>query len=49
MAFYKVTYNEKHDFATVHNYGCTFRCPIYSYKLVSGPDGTPGLVYPRPE
>ncbi|MCL2712369.1 MAG: radical SAM protein [Methanomassiliicoccaceae archaeon] len=49
MAFYKVTYNAKHDFATVHNYGCTFRCPICSYKLVSGANGTPGLVSPRPE
>ncbi|MCL1984563.1 MAG: radical SAM protein [Methanomassiliicoccaceae archaeon] len=49
MAFYKVTYNHKHRFATVHNYGCTFRCPICSYKLVSGPNGTPGLAYPRPE
>jgi len=49
MAFYRVTYNRKHDFATVHNYGCTFRCPICSYKLRSGPNGTPGLAYPRPE
>ena len=49
MAFYKITYNRKHDFATVHNYGCTFRCPICSYKLRSGPTGTPGLAYPRPE
>ena len=49
MAFYKVTYNKKHDFATVHNYGCTFRCPICSYKLMSGPEGIPGLAYPRPE
>ena len=49
MAFYKVTYNKKHDFATVHNHGCTFRCPICSYKLVSGPQGTPGMAFPRPE
>jgi pyruvate formate lyase activating enzyme len=49
MAFYKVTYNSKHRFATVHNYGCTFRCPICSYKLVSGAAGTPGLAFPRPE
>jgi len=49
MAFYRITYNRKHDFATVHNYGCTFRCPICSYKLKSGPHGTPGLAYPRPE
>ncbi|MDR0791051.1 MAG: radical SAM protein, partial [Methanomassiliicoccaceae archaeon] len=49
MAFYKVTYNSKHDFATVHNHGCTFRCPICSYRLVSGADGIPGQAYPRPE
>jgi len=49
MAFYKITYNSKHDFATVHNYGCTFRCPICSYKIMSGAGGTPGLIYPRPE
>jgi pyruvate-formate lyase-activating enzyme len=49
MTFYKVTYNRKHDFATVHNYGCTFRCPICSYKLMSGPDGVPGLAHPGPE
>jgi pyruvate formate lyase activating enzyme len=49
MAFYRITYNRKHDFATVHNYGCTFRCPICSYKLKSGANGTPGLAYPRPE
>jgi len=49
MAFYKVTYNEKHGFATVHNYGCTFKCPICSYRLVSGADGIPGFAFPRPE
>jgi pyruvate formate lyase activating enzyme len=49
MAFYKVTYNKKHRFATVHNYGCTFRCPICSYRLASGADGVPGCVYPKPE
>ena len=49
MAFYKITYNRKHDFATVHNYGCTFKCPICSYKLRSGAEGTPGLAYPRPD
>lgn len=49
MAFYSVSYNEKHDFATVYNYGCTFKCPICSYKLRSGPDGRPGLAYPRPK
>ncbi|MBN1614723.1 MAG: radical SAM protein [Deltaproteobacteria bacterium] len=49
MAFYKVTYNEKYRFATVHNYGCTFRCPICSYKLKSGEHGKPGHAYPPPE
>lgn len=49
MAFYKLTYNEQHRFATVHNYGCTFRCPTCSYKLRSGPTGKPGLAYPGPE
>ncbi len=48
MAFYKVTYNERYGFATVHNYGCTFKCPICSYKLRSGPDGKPGFAYPKP-
>lgn len=49
MAFHRITYNKTHDFATVHNYGCTFRCPICSYKLRSGANGTPGLAFPRPE
>ncbi len=49
MAFYKVTYNERYSFATVHNYGCTFRCPTCSYKLRSGSTGKPGLAYPGPE
>ncbi len=49
MPFYKVTHNAKHRFATVHNYGCTFRCRVCSYKLRSGAEGQPGLAYPRPE
>ncbi|HOQ62010.1 MAG TPA: radical SAM protein, partial [Vicinamibacterales bacterium] len=49
MPFHKVTYNEKRRFATVHNYGCTFRCPICSYKLRSGADGVPGRSHPRPD
>ena len=49
MAFYKITYNEKYRFATLHNFGCTFRCPVCSYKLRSGADGTPGQSYPRPD
>jgi pyruvate formate lyase activating enzyme len=49
MAFYKITCNEKYCFATVHNYGCTFRCPTCSYKLHSGPSGKPGLSFPAPK
>ncbi len=49
MAFHKITYNEKYRFATLHNYGCTFRCPTCSYKLRSGPDGMPGHVHPKPQ
>lgn len=49
MAFYKISYNDKYHFATLHNYGCTFRCGICSYKLKSGACGTPGLSYPRPD
>ena len=49
MAFYKVTYHEQYRFATVHNFGCTFRCPTCSYKLRSGAAGKPGLAYPVPE
>lgn len=49
MAFYKITHNEKYRFATLHNYGCTFRCRVCSYKLRSGKNGKPGLAYPKPE
>ena len=49
MAFFKITHNEKHRFATVHNHGCTFRCGVCSYKLRSGPDGPPGRSVPAPE
>lgn len=49
MAFYKVTYHEQYHFATVHNFGCTFRCSTCSYKLRSGANGKPGLAYPGPE
>lgn len=48
MSFYKITYHEKHKFATLHNYGCSFRCPICSYKLRSGARGVPGTRYPPP-
>lgn len=49
MPFHKVTFNPRHRFATVHNYGCSHRCPICSYKLHSGPAGRPGLSFPRPD
>jgi len=49
MAFHKITYNEQYRFATLHNYGCTFRCPTCSYKLRSGADGRPGHAHPAPE
>ncbi|MDD1772890.1 MAG: radical SAM protein [Methanomassiliicoccales archaeon] len=49
MSFHSITYNEKYRFATLHNYGCTFRCAICSYKLRSGANGTPGLSYPKPK
>ncbi len=48
MAFYRITWNEKYDFATLHNWGCTFRCPYCSYKLRSGADGRPGFAEPKP-
>jgi pyruvate formate lyase activating enzyme len=49
MSFYKITWNDKYRFATLHNWGCTFRCPFCSYKLKSGPDGRPGFAEPKPE
>ena len=49
MAFHKITYNEKYRFATLHNYGCTFRCPVCSYKLRSGAEGRPGFSAVKPE
>ena len=42
MPFFKITYNQKYRFATLHNFGCTFRCGVCSYKLRSGAEGTPG-------
>ncbi|NLF94669.1 MAG: radical SAM protein [Oligosphaeraceae bacterium] len=48
MAFYRITRNEKYDFATLHNWGCTFQCPFCSYKLRSGAEGRPGFAEPRP-
>jgi pyruvate formate lyase activating enzyme len=49
MAFYRITYHEKYNFATLHNWGCTFRCPYCSYKLRSGAEGRPGFAVPKPE
>lgn len=49
MSFYRITYHEKYRFATLHNFGCTFRCPVCSYKLRSGADGRPGHAFPKPE
>ena len=40
---------QKYRFATLHNFGCTFRCGVCSYKLRSGADGMPGQSWPRPE
>jgi pyruvate formate lyase activating enzyme len=48
MPFFKITHNPKYGFATLHNYGCTFRCPVCSYKLLSGADGKPGFSHPKP-
>ena len=46
MSFYRITQNKKYDFATLHNWGCTFRCPFCSYKLRGGESG---FAYPKPE
>ena len=46
MSFYRITHNEKYDFATLHNWGCTFHCPFCSYKLRGGKSG---FAYPKPE
>ena len=49
MAFHRITYHEQYKFATLHNYGCTFRCSFCSYKLRSGAEGRPGFAYPKPQ
>lgn len=46
MSFYRITQNKKYDFATLHNWGCTFHCPFCSYKLRGGKSG---FAYPKPE
>ena len=33
MAIYKITFSEKYRRATLHNYGCNFRCHGCTYKL----------------
>jgi len=48
MPFFKITYNDKYRFATLHHFGCALRCGVCSYKLRSGPDGVPGHSFPRP-
>lgn len=48
MSFYRITWNEKYDFATLRNWGCTFHCPFCSYKLRSGAGGRPGFAEPKP-
>ncbi len=47
MPFYKVTYSREQRRATVHNYGCNFRCRFCTYLLRGSP--TPGCAWPRPE
>ena len=49
MPFYKITHHAVRRFATLHNFGCTFRCPVCSYKLRSGAEGIPGQSFPRPD
>lgn len=41
-------HNKKYDFATLHNWGCTFHCPFCSYKLRGGADSKPGFMTPKP-
>ncbi|MEI7729298.1 MAG: radical SAM protein [Verrucomicrobiota bacterium] len=49
MSFHTITHNAKYRFATLHNFGCMFRCPVCSYKLHSGPEGRPGYAWPKPD
>ena len=48
MPIHRITWNEKHGFATAHNWGCTFKCPVCSYRLRSGANGRPGFSSPKP-
>ena len=47
MPFYKMTYSAPHRRATIHNFGCNFRCRFCTY-LLRGSD-RPGFAFPRPE
>jgi len=37
MSIYKITYAEKYKRATLHNWGCNFRCRGCTYKLKQNP------------
>ncbi len=37
MSIYKITYSDKYRRATLHNYGCNFRCRGCTYKLKENP------------
>lgn len=37
MAIYKITYSEQYRRATLHNYGCNFRCRGCTYRLKKQP------------
>lgn len=47
MPFYKMTWSAPERRATIHNYGCNFRCRFCTY-LLRGSD-RPGSAFPRPE
>jgi pyruvate formate lyase activating enzyme len=40
MAIYKITYSQRYRRATLHNYGCNFRCRGCTYKLKGNPRPT---------
>jgi len=47
VPFYKLTYSREQGRATLHNYGCNFRCRFCTY-LLRGSD-RPGCAAPKPE
>lgn len=47
MPFYKMTWSAEHGRATLHNWGCNFRCPFCTY-LLRGSDRS-GFALPRPQ